>query len=54
MSTVAFVVAGVGAAVLVCGLLTPNVEAPKARAGSTSAKWSPRWIAGPFGVAGTF
>lgn len=54
VSTVAFVVAGVGAAVLVYGLLNPNVESPKGDPGSTSAKKSPRWIAGPFGVAGTF
>ena len=54
VSTAAFVVAGVGAAVVVYGLLNPNVEPSKGESGAASAKPAPRWIAGPFGVAGTF
>ncbi|MBX3207764.1 MAG: hypothetical protein KF764_22125 [Labilithrix sp.] len=53
VSTVGFVVAGVGAAVLVYGLLNPQASAAKPDAASASAS-RPRWIAGPFGVAGTF
>ena len=47
ISTIAFVVAGIGAGVLVYGLLNPKVE-------STAMKKEPKWIASPFGVAGTF
>lgn len=53
VSTVGFVVAGVGAAVLVYGLLNPQANAPKPDAAPAEAR-RPRWIAGPFGVAGTF
>lgn len=53
VSTVGFVVAGVGAAVLVYGLLNPRTHAAKPDAAPADAK-RPRWIAGPFGVAGTF
>ncbi len=49
ISTVAFVVAGVGAGVLVYGLLNPSVDTTK-----TAAKAAPRWIATPFGVTGSF
>jgi len=46
ISTVSFIVAGVGVGVLVYGLLNPTkVEQTASR---------PRWIATPFGVAGTF
>ena len=47
ISTIAFVVAGIGGAVLVYGLLNPKVE-------STAMKKGPNWVASPFGVAGTF
>ena len=51
ISTIAFVVGGIGAGVLVYGLLNPKVESKvDASAGATN----PRWIASPFGVAGTF
>ncbi|MDF2698176.1 MAG: hypothetical protein K0S65_6559 [Labilithrix sp.] len=54
VSTIAFVVAGVGAGILVYGLLNPTVS-PKADSSSASkALPRPRWVAGPFGVAGTF
>ena len=46
ISTVSFIVASVGVGVLVYGLLNPSkVEQTASR---------PRWIATPFGVAGTF
>lgn len=51
ISTIAFVVAGIGAGVLVYGLLNPKVE-PKVDA--TPAAATPRWVASPLGVAGTF
>ena len=51
VSTVAFVVAGIGAGVLVYGLLNPKVEA---KADSSAVAPKPRWVATPLGVAGTF
>jgi len=51
VSTVAFVVAGIGAGVLVYGLLNPKVEP---RRDSSAAALKPRWVATPLGVAGTF
>ena len=50
VSTIAFVVAGLGAGVLVYGLLNPRVE----RGDATSAALRPSVFASPFGVAGTF
>jgi hypothetical protein len=52
VSTIAFVVAGIGAGILVYGLLNPKVE-PKADPASKAPR-RPQWIATPFGVAGTF